>query len=254
MKKIREFSVIILGVFLVAIGVYFFMIPNNIAGGGINGLAIIINSYIPSLPIGAIMFCIDAVLFLVAFIVIGPSFGGKTIFSSLLLSSTIFVLEKLVPLNGPLTDDLFIEIIFGIFAQSLGMAIIFNEDASTGGTDIIAKILNKYFHINMGKGVLMVDMIVVLMAMNAFGLKKGLYALFTVVVTGLAIDRAIEGFNSVKEIKIISKEIRRIEDFILNDLGRGSTIYHATGSYSKKSRRIRKNSYPNRVKKNSRYR
>ena len=184
-------------------------------------------------PIGAIMFCIDAVLFLVAFIVIGPSFGGKTIFSSLLLSSTIFVLEKLVPLNGPLTDDLFIEIIFGIFAQSLGMAIIFNEDASTGGTDIIAKILNKYFHINMGKGVLMVDMIVVLMAMNAFGLKKGLYALFTVVVTGLAIDRAIEGFNSVKEIKIISKEIRRIEDFILNDLGRGSTIYHATGSYSK---------------------
>ena len=76
-------------------------------------------------------------------------------------------------------------------------------------------------------------MIVVLMAMNAFGLKKGLYALFTVVVTGLAIDRAIEGFNSVKEIKIISKEIRRIEDFILNDLGRGSTIYHATGSYSK---------------------
>lgn len=233
MKKIKDFSVIILGVFLVAIGVYFFMIPNNIAGGGINGLAIVINSYIPSLPIGAIMFCIDAVLFLVAFVVIGPSFGGKTIFSSLLLSSTIFVLEKLVPLNGPLTDDLFIEIIFGIFAQALGMAIIFNKDASTGGTDIIAKILNKYFHINMGKGVLMADMVVVLMAMNAFGLKKGLYALFTVVVTGLAIDRAIEGFNSVKEIKIISKEIRKIESFILDDLGRGCTIYHATGSYSK---------------------
>lgn len=235
MKKTKDYLVIVIGVFMVACGVYFFMIPNDIAGGGISGLAIVINNYFPMIPRGGIMFVIDIVLFTVAFFVIGPSFGGKTVFSSLLLSSTIFVLENIFPMGGPLTDDIFIEMLFGILLQAIGMAVIFNKNASTGGTDIIAKILNKYFHINMGKGVLLADLVVVILALNAFGLKKGLYALFTVIVTGLAIDRAIDGFNALKEIKIISPKIREIEEFILKDLERGSTIYHATGSYSKNS-------------------
>lgn len=232
MKAFKDYLIITLGVFLVAAGIYFFMIPNEIAGGGINGLAIVINSYFPSIPIGIIMLIIDCILYVVAFIVIGPEFGGKTIFSSLLLSFTIFILEKFVPLKNTLTGDMFMEMLFGIITSAVGMAIIFEKDGSTGGTDIIAKILNKYFHINMGKGILMVDLIVVLLALNAFGLRKALYALFAVILNGIVIDKAIEGLNTYKEVRIISPELEEIESFILNKLERGATVYKAKGSYS----------------------
>lgn len=232
MKAFKDYLVITLGVFLVATGIYFFMIPNEIAGGGINGLAIVINNYVPSMPIGIIMLIIDCILYVVAFIVIGPEFGGKTIFSSLLLSFTIFILEKFVPLESTLTGDMFMEMLFGIITSAVGMAIIFEKDGSTGGTDIIAKILNKYFHINMGKGILMVDLIVVLLALNAFGLRKALYALFAVILNGIVIDKAIEGLNTYKEVRIISPKLEEIESFILNKLGRGATVYSAKGSYS----------------------
>lgn len=232
MKVFKDYLIIVLGVFLVASGIYFFMIPNEIAGGGINGLAIVINSYVPRMPIGIIMLIIDCILYVVAFIVIGPEFGGKTIFSSLLLSFTIFILEKFVPLESTLTGDIFMEMLFGIITCAVGMAIIFEKDGSTGGTDIIAKILNKYFHINMGKGILMVDMIVVLLALNAFGLRKALYALFAVILNGIVIDKAIEGLNTYKEVRIISPKLEEIESFILNKLGRGATVYSAKGSYS----------------------
>lgn len=232
MKAFKDYLIITLGVFLVAAGIYFFMIPNEIAGGGINGLAIVINSYFPSIPIGIIMLIIDCILYVVAFIVIGPEFGGKTIFSSLLLSFTIFILEKFVPLKNTLTGDMFMEMLFGIITSAVGMAIIFEKDGSTGGTDIIAKILNKYFHINMGKGILMVDLIVVLLALNAFGLRKALYALFAVILNGIVIDKAIEGLNTYKEVRIISPKLEEIESFILNKLERGATVYKAKGSYS----------------------
>lgn len=232
MKTIKDYLLIILGVFLVAVGIYFFMIPNEIAGGGINGLAIIMNSYFPSMPIGIIMLIIDCILYVVAFLVIGPAFGGKTIFSSLLLSFTVFMFEKFIPLKETLTGDMFMEMIFGIIISAVGMAIIFEKDGSTGGTDIIAKILNKYFHINMGKGILMVDMIVVLLALNAFGLRKALYALFAVILNGIVIDKAIEGLNTYKEVRVISPKLEEIESFILNKLERGATVYSAKGSYS----------------------
>ncbi|MEW8955336.1 YitT family protein [Clostridium sp.] len=232
-RNLRDYLFIVIGVLCVASGLYFFMIPNNIAGGGISGIAMVLNHYIPIIPVGGAMFIIDGILFIVAFVIIGPSFGAKTIFSSLLLSSTIFILEKIVPLKGSLTGDIFLEMVFGIMLTAIGMAVIFNSDASTGGTDIIAKILNKYFHLNMGKGVLFTDLVVVIFAMGAFGLKSGLYALFAVVLNGMVIDRAIDGLNSVKEIRIISSKRSYIEKFILEELERGATVYHATGSYSK---------------------
>lgn len=231
-KSLKDYIIITIGVFLVASGLYFFMMQNDIAAGGISGLAMVLNHYIPWLPVGGMMFIIDGVLFVVAFLVIGPDFGGRTIYSSLLLSSTTFLLEKFVPMKSSLTGDMFMEMVFGIIISAIGLAIIFNKNASTGGTDIIAKILNKYFHVNMGKGVLMADLVVVTMAMAAFGLRQGLYALFAVILNGMVIDRAIEGLNSCKQVKIISDKYLVIENFILEDLGRGATVYNATGSFS----------------------
>lgn len=232
-KEIKDYLIITLGVFLVAGAIYFFLMPNNIAGG-INGLAMVINHYIPIIPVGALMIIMNIILFVVAFLVIGPSFGARTVYASFSLSGAIWLFGYVYPMNRPFTNDVLLELFFGIVVQGVGMAIIFNEDASTGGTDIIAKILNKYLHINIGKGVLTADLSVTLLAGFTFGLQEGLYTLLSVILNGVVIDRMIEGLNACKEIRIISNKNKEIEEFILKELGRGATTYYAKGSFSQK--------------------
>ena len=231
-KQIKAYFTITFGVFLVAVATYFFIMGNNVAGGGINGLSLVINHYIPQMPVGALMTIMNVILFIVAFILIGPHFGARTVYASFLLSGTIWVLEKLYPISKPLTDDILLELMFAIMLLALGLATIFNQNASTGGTDIIAKILNKYFNINLGKGVLLSDLVVTILAAIAFGFTGGLYALFVVILNGVVIDRFIEGFNICKEVRIIGKDLDKIRAFILEDLGRGATIYYAKGAFS----------------------
>lgn len=232
MKKVKDYIIITFGVILVSVALNFLVMPNNVAAGGVNGAAMVINHYIPSIPVGALMMVFNIALFLLAFVLIGSSFGAKTIYASFLLSGAIWVLEKICPVTQSLTGDILLELIFGIILQAIGMAIIFNANASTGGTDIIAKILNKYFHINLGKGVLLSDLVVVTAAMFTFGLKEGMYALFVIILNGFAIDKVIEGFNACKEVRIISEKQEEIKKFILEELGRGATIYQARGAFS----------------------
>ncbi|MBU5592377.1 YitT family protein [Clostridium sp. MSJ-4] len=232
-KNIKDYVIITFGITLVAIGTYFFLMPNDIAAGGVNGLAMIINKHFPVLPVGTSMFFMNIILFIIAFIMIGKTFGARTIYASFLLSGVIRVLEVVYPHNVPFTDDALLELFFGILIQGAGMGIIFNKNASTGGTDIIAKILNKYFHTNLGKGVLMSDLTITVLAVFTFGLKEGLYALMAVTLNGMVIDRMIEGLNSCMEVRIISEKRDLIEEFILKKLGRGATTYYAKGSYSK---------------------
>lgn len=232
-KTIKDYVVITFGILLVASGLYFFLMPNNIAAGGVNGLAMVVNHYIPAMPIGSLMFIMNIILFVVAFIFIGSTFGARTIYSSFLLTGAIWVMEYVYPHNMPFTKDPLLELFFGIAIQGAGMAIIFNKNASTGGTDIIAKILNKYFNINIGKGVLLSDVTVTILAGFAFGFQEGLYSLLSVTLNGLVIDRMIEGFNSCKEVRIISNENQQIEQFILKELGRGATTYYAKGAFTK---------------------
>ncbi|GAA0684326.1 MULTISPECIES: YitT family protein [Clostridium] len=232
MKKFKDYLIITIGAMLVAVSLNFLVMPNNVAAGGVNGMAMVLNYYVPSIPVGALMVIFNVILFLLAFIVIGTSFGAKTIYASLLLSGSIWVLEKVCPVTHSLTGDVLLELIFGIILQAIGMATIFYRNASTGGTDIIAKILNKYFHINLGKGVLLADLVVVTAATLTFGFKEGLYALFVIILNGVAIDKVIEGFNACKEVRIISSKQEEIKMFILNELSRGATIYYAKGAFS----------------------
>lgn len=231
-KQIRDYAIITFGVFLVAFALYFFMMPNDVAAGGVNGIAMIMNVVIPAIPVGAFMVMVNIILFVVAFLIIGRDFGARTIYSSFLLSGIIWVLGKVYPVQKPFTNDVLLELFFGIFIQAIGLAIVFNENASTGGTDIIAKILNKYFHINLGKGVLMSDLVVTLLACLTFGFQKGLYAILVVTLNGIFIDKAIEGLNACKEVRIISPKNAEIQKFILDEIGRGATIYYAKGAYS----------------------
>lgn len=230
--NIRDFILITIGVLLVGISVVYFYQPNNLAAGGVSGLAIIINHYIPAISVGPLILIMNVILYIVAFIVIGSNFGGKSIYASLALSAVIWALEKYLPLN--ITNDLMLATVFGTIIAAAGMAIVFNANASTGGTDILAKILNRYFHFNIGRSLLMVDFIVTLLAAITFGINVGLYALLAVIMSGFAIDKIIAGFNICSEVTIISSKNNEISKYILDELERGCTFIKGVGAFTGK--------------------
>lgn len=232
-EKLREYLFIIIGVFLVALSLEYFFIPNNIVAGGLSGFAIVINHYIPTISTGPLVFIMDLILFIIGFIFLGKGFGIKTIVSSFTLAGTMIIIEKFFNPHA-LTNDLMLASIFGTFLTAVGMAIVFNANASTGGTDTIAKILNKYFRIDIGKSLLVVDFVITLLGALTFGIDVGLYGLLAVIMNGFAIDKVIEGFNVCKEITIISSKNNEIGKFIMNDLGRGCTYLRGIGGFSGK--------------------
>lgn len=230
--KLKDFGLITVGILLVAISVAYFFEPNNIAAGGITGLAIVINHYIPFISVGPLVLIMDSVLFVIALIVIGGKFGAKTIYSSVLLSTSMWIMQTFLPFN--FTNDLMLATIFGTLISAGGMAIVFNANASTGGTDIIAKILNKFFHFNIGRSLLMVDFLVTLLGAITFGINIGLYGLLSVIVNGIVIDKIIAGFNVKSGITIISDKNKEISKYILNELKRGCTFIKGIGGFTEK--------------------
>ncbi|WP_291571858.1 YitT family protein [Clostridium sp. UBA4548] len=237
-KTIYEYVMITIGLILVAAGVYFFLIPNDLAAGGVTGLAMVINYYFPVLNVGAIMLVLNVILFIIGFIFIGSGFGVKTIYSSLMLSFIISIMETIFPMSGPVTEDIFINLIFGILVGAIGMAIVFNQNASTGGTDIVAKILNKYMHLEIGKGLLLADLLVTLLAIAAFGATVGMYSLLGVIINGFTVDSAIQGLNIIKKVEIVSSKGIEIKNFIIKELDRSATLYDAKGAYSLQNKEV----------------
>lgn len=229
---IKQYLIITVGIIFVALSLHLFLIPNEIAAGGVSGIAIVINNYIPSLPIGLLMLIMNAILFIIAFLTLGRSFGIKTIYASLGLSGMIWALEKLYPIQYPMTNDLLLSAIMGTAISGVGMAIIFNHNASTGGTDIIAKILNKYAHVDIGKALLITDFVVAIFAAATFGIQKGMYALIAVILNGFIIDYSIAGFNIVMQVFVMTARAEVIGEYIMNELGRGITYFTGQGGYS----------------------
>lgn len=232
-NNFKEYSLITIGVILVAIAMEYFFIPNEIAAGGVTGLAIVINNYFPFISAGPLVFIINLVLFAVAFFVIGGNFGAKTIYASFGLSIFMAIIERVF---GPhaITSDLLVATLAGTFISSIGMAMVFSLNASTGGTDIVAKIMNKFLHIEIGKSLVFVDIVIIVSGIMAFGLDKGVYALLSVIITGIAIDKAIEGFNLCKGVTIISEKNKEISEYILYDLNRGCTFINGIGAFTGK--------------------
>lgn len=231
-KLIKEYGIITLGIILVALSVEYFFAPNKLAAGGITGAAIVINSLVPKLSVGATTFALNAVLFIVAFMFIDGNFGVKTIYASLGLSLIIWGIEKFLnPIA--ITNDILMATIFGTLISAFGMALVFNENASTGGTDILAKILNKFFHIDIGKSLLVVDFVITFASALVFGIDIGLYAMLSVILLGIIVDRFIEGFNICKSIFIISKKNDEISKYIMEELDRGCTFLNGVGAYTK---------------------
>lgn len=234
---IKEYGIITIGIILVAISVEYFFAPNNLAAGGVTGAAIVLNALVPKISVGASTFIMNGLLFIVAFMFIDGNFGVKTVYTSLGLSIIIWGIEKF--LNPvAITKDLIIATIFGTLISAIGMAFVFNENASTGGTDILAKMLNKFFHLDIGKSLLIVDFIITFVSALVFGIDIGLYAILSVILLGVLVDKFIEGFKSCKNILIISKKNDEISKYIINVLGRGCTFFNATGGYTRKESNI----------------
>ncbi|MBV1758937.1 MAG: YitT family protein [Dethiosulfatibacter sp.] len=236
--KIKQFIIINIGLFILNCGMYFFLIPSNLAVGGTTGIAMVIGYLIPAIPIGVFLAIINTILLILAFIIFGKEFGGYTVYSSLALSVMLAAFELILPMAEPFTDDLFINLIFGIVICGVGMGIVFNQNASTGGTDIVAKIINRFTHIEIGKSLLLADFLVTLFAAFVFGARLGMYALLGIVINSIIIDKMIAGFNIKINMMIISNEADTINSYILNDLERGTTIYHAIGGYSKEDKKV----------------
>lgn len=236
-KVIKDYFIITIGIILVALSVEYFFIPNNLAAGGVTGFAIVINYYFPFMKTGILVIIMNVILFVVAFIFIGGNFGAKTIYASFGLSVGLWFIEKFM---NPMavTKDLMLAAIFGTLISSIGMAMVFNANASTGGTDIVAKILNKFFDLDIGKSLLAVDFIVTLLATITFGVDVGLYSLLSVMINGFTIDRIIDGFNSVKEIIIISSNWEVTSNYIIKNLERGCTIFDGKGGFTQKDTKM----------------
>jgi uncharacterized membrane-anchored protein YitT (DUF2179 family) len=236
-SRIKEYGIITLGIILVGVSVEYFYAPNNIAAGGVTGAAIIINALIPSLSVGVMTLILNSALFIVAFMFIGGNFGIKTIYASLGISIILWIIESFLnPIA--ITKDLIMATIFGTLISAIGMALVFNENASTGGTDILAKILNKFFHLDIGKSLLVVDFIITFASALVFGIDIGLYAMLSVVLLGLIVDRLIEGFNVCKSVFIISRRNSEISRYIIDKLERGCTVLKGIGAYTGKSNDI----------------
>ncbi|MGB9613938.1 MAG: YitT family protein [Fervidobacterium sp.] len=235
-RLIKEYFVSTIGVLITAIGVVVFLIPNNIAAGGASGLAIVLNKFI-QLSVGIWMYIINILLFLVAFLLIGFDFSFKTIYCTFMFNFFIDLFDRLLPFYK-YHGDMIIAVFFGDILTAIGMALTFSQNASTGGTDILAKILNKFFGFPMGLGILVLDFSIGISAGFAYDLNTAMYSLLAIVVNGTTIDFVLKGLELSISVWIISDKYTEIKDFVLYKLNRGISIVDITGGYTDKQRKM----------------
>lgn len=230
-SKIKEFILLTVGILIMVVGIYFFKFPNNFSFGGVTGIAIVVSEYLP-VSRGVITTIINVALLIIGFLLLGKGFGIKTVYTSLLMSFGLSFLEKVCPMTHPLTDEVILELAFGIFLPAVGSALLFNIGASSGGTDIVAMILKKYTSINIGNALLLTDLIIVAATFFVFDIKTGLLSTLGLFVRSFMIDGVIENINLQKYFTVVCSDPEPICDFITLDLGRSATVCEGIGAFS----------------------
>lgn len=229
--KLKNFSLLTISTLIMAVGIYFFKFTNNFTFGGITGIAVLVAKFLP-ISASDFSFVVNILLLIIGWIVLGKSFAEKTAYSTILLSVSLSLLERIYPMSHPLTNEPLLELIFAMLLPALGSAILFNIGASSGGTDVIAMILKKYTSVDIGKGLMISDLIFTLAGFLVFNVKTGLYSLFGLIMRSALIDNFIESFNRSKYFHVVTSNATCICDFIQNDLQRGATIVNATGAFT----------------------
>ena len=239
MKKqgvFKEMAILTGAVAIIAAAVFFFLIPSHTAVSSISGLAIVLSNFIP-LSISAITMILNVGLLIIGFILCGPEFGYKTVYTSIMLPVFMGILEALLPNNQSLTGDQALDVLAYILLVSVGLSILFNRNASSGGLDIVAKIMNKFLHMELGKAMSLAGMCVELSAAFVYDSKTVVLSVIGTYFNGIVVDYFIFGQNEKKRVCIVSQKEELVRDFILNDLHSGATIYEAIGAYTLEKRR-----------------
>ncbi len=236
LKLIREYLIITIGVFIASAAVFFFLVPSHLSIGSVSGLGMILQTFIP-LPLSVITFVLNVILLLLGFFLIGRDFGIKTVYTSLFVPVFIGVFEKIYPDFQSIMGDPFLDMICYLFVLAIGQTILFNCNASSGGLDIVGKIINKFFRVELGSAIAMAGMCVALASIFTSDAKTVALSILGTYLSGIVLDHFIFGFNLKRRVCVLSKKEQEITDFILHQLHSGATIYEATGAYDNKIRR-----------------
>ncbi|MCF2683708.1 YitT family protein [Faecalicatena contorta] len=230
-SQFKNFALLTVSTLVMAVGIYFFKFANNFTFGGITGLAVLIARFSP-LSASDFTFIANMLLLLLGFIILGKKFAIKTAYSSILLSISLSLLERLCPMDGPLTDQPILELIFAIVLPAFGSAILFNIGASSGGTDVIAMILKKYTSVDIGRALLLSDLLITLAGFFVFDIQTALYSFLGLSMRSTLIDSFIESLNRSKYFNVVCSNPEEICSYIKNKLNRSATIVLAQGAFS----------------------
>lgn len=235
---IRYWMLLCFGNIIVAAGIYFFKAPNGFAFGGVSGISILLAKLIPVLSQAAYMTILNVALLILGVLFLGRGCGIKTILCALMISLVNQLLEWLFPLTEPLTNQPLLEMVFAVLLTGFGSAILFNCNASSGGTDIIALILKKYTNLNVGQALLVADIIVAFSSFFVYGIQTGLFSILGLFSKVFLLDDIIENFNMCKAFTIITTKPEEIDEFIFHEMDHSATLYDARGAYSGAPRKV----------------
>lgn len=233
---VRELAILTGAVAIIAAAVYFFLVPSHASVSSISGLGIVLVNFVP-LPLSAITMILNVVLLVIGFLTCGREFGAKTVYTSILLPAFIGLFERLFPNLGSLTDSQELDVLCYILVVSVGLSILFNRNASSGGLDIVAKIMNKYLHMDLGKAMSLSGMCVALSAALVYDKKTVVLSVLGTYFNGLVLDHFIFDNNIKRRVCIITKKEEELRRFIIEDLHSGATVYESYGAYNMQKRR-----------------
>lgn len=233
---VRELAILTGAVAIIAAAVYFFLVPSHASVSSISGLGIVLANFVP-LPLSAITMILNVVLLVIGFLTCGREFGAKTVYTSILLPAFIGLFERLFPNLGSLTDSQELDVMCYILVVSVGLSILFNRNASSGGLDIVAKIMNKYLHMDLGKAMSLSGMCVALSAALVYDKKTVVLSVLGTYFNGLVLDHFIFDNNIKRRVCIITGKEEELRRFIIEDLHSGATVYESYGAYNMQKRR-----------------
>ena len=236
MAVAQEAAILTVAVAIIAAAVYFFLVPSHASVSSISGLGIVLSNFVP-LSLSAITMILNVVLLIIGFFTCGREFGAKTVYTSILLPVFIGLFERLFPDIGSLTDSQELDVLCYILVVSVGLSILFNRNASSGGLDIVAKIMNKYLHIELGRAMSLSGMCVALSAALVYDKKTVVLSVLGTYFNGLVLDHFIFNHNIKRRVCIITKKEEELRHFILTDLHSGATVYESYGAYNMEKRR-----------------
>ena len=230
-ELIKETLILTAAMAIVAGAVYFFLLPSHASVSSISGLGIILSNFVP-LPLSAITMILNILLLIIGFFTCGKEFGAKTVYTSIVLPLFLALFERIFPNIGSLTDSQELDVLCYVLTVSIGLSILFNRNASSGGLDIVAKIMNKYLHMDLGKAMSLSGMCVALSAALVYDKKTVVLSVLGTYFNGIILDHFIFDNNKKRRVCIITEKEEALRQFIINELHSGATIYEAIGAYN----------------------